>query len=282
MTQQKSLVHSRLLHWWLVWSVLNLSGCAVRLADSQKGSSLSSTPATTLVSAADFRHYLAAHWRMAAEQKPLIESVASQTQQSFWSELEKGVEVVHLRFGERVIYFDVNTHKASPSQASIKLSQKTPAARQSAVIMGNVLRAEGIEIYALTTEEISSAYFTLLLLLSGDESLVGSLSTQQLALLNPVTTVDEWIKLARLGQKAYHSDLAGAAAALDPETWRLLDKNRKILGFAVSVSEKAKWSDPRMQTMNRMLKQMLKASDVLNRLGTTQERYQEFIPDGAP
>lgn len=270
----------------ILWSsfllgFLILTGCAPRLATSGMTGMTSTNPPLTAVSLADFRQYLGRNWQD-SRKAAILGQIADQSEEEFWRTLVQDVLTVHLKVGNNLIYLNEQQRFQARAVARQQGSLNQVNAKPSAQRLSHSMLAEGVDIKSLRADRIVAAYFSLFLLLSGDEELAYTFEPNQLALTDPSTKINEWIKLARLGRKAYGSDLAGATAALDPETWRLIDNNRRILGVAAKVAEQANWQDPRMQTMTQVLKQMLKASDMFNHLGTVREQYQDFIPEVNP
>ena len=114
-------------------------------------------------------------------------------------------------------------------------------------------------------------------------------SDKKLGLWGPAQQAKDLARLTKLGKQTWNNLLSGAPAALDPETWRLIDRNRRILTVFSDMVDRMGPSDPKTASYNKMLRHMIKASQIITGpkvpdgpMGSAGNTNPPDIPDWDP
>ncbi|MBM4254078.1 MAG: hypothetical protein FJ146_19095 [Deltaproteobacteria bacterium] len=165
---------------------------------------------------------------------------------------------------------------------TVDTEQNRKSASYSTVKTSDFLKESTVDINKLSPDDMAAAYMALRALLAGEAEPPASSHQPTLNLVDPAQQIRDLAKLADLGKKTWDNLLTGVPAALDPETWRLIDRNRRILSVAAQVVDRAGPRDIKTRTYNRMLKHMIKASEIITGPTSPSPAPSTDIPDWDP
>jgi len=191
----------------------------------------------------------------------------------YWEESRQGVAAGSMQLVGRTIHL-------SPTAIATVTAKQSAAQVLTAARYGNVasyLKANQIDEKRLETSDFTAAWLTLATLLSGDESLITATPPSSLGLIDSIAKTRDIIRIAKIGKRAYDSNGNAIAAAMDPETWRLIDRNRKVLNLAINVAQKLKPQNPKVQRYAKIVKHLMTASDIITGL----QEALDFQPSSA-
>ena len=191
-----------------------------------------------------------------------------------------------VKSGVSATKFVANNKQIDMSEAALAASDESSVAsspKYSSVKMNDFLKQSTIDLNQLTPDDMASAYMAMRALLSGETEASTSGDQLTLNLVNPTQKIRDLTKLADLGKKTWDNLLTGVPAALDPETWKLIDRNRRILSVAVELVDRAGPKDFKTRSYNRMMKHMIRASEIITGpTAPTAGAQPQDVPDWDP
>ena len=195
-------------------------------------------------------------------------------------ELKSGLndDVKSTRFvaNSKVINMSQNALSVSAHRASTQ--SKEPSSQS----VEEFLSTQSIDLGKLTSADMTASYMALRALVSGDVESDASNTVQSLNLTGPTQQIRDLTKLADLGKKTWDNLLTGVPAALDPATWQLIDRNRRILTVATEIVDRVGPKDLKTRSYNQMLRHMIKASEIITGPSQPSTAASPEIPDWDP
>jgi len=95
-----------------------------------------------------------------------------------------------------------------------------------------------------------------------------------LSLAGPIQRVKEIRHLAETGLSIYNSPLKAVPVALDPETWKLIQRNRRVVGVSLDIATRLKPKHQKLNAIAKIVRGVMVASDFM----TTYYEGREFLP----